>query len=155
MDLILLSLACVAFAMSRTGSRYQYLQTNTFRSKAESVPRNALIAAVNSRPSISRSTFVECAIQSCSSSSTSSSPALLSRPRAHAVDRCVARDSAEIRRKMLRLLWRNRVPRFQPCVVDTLLGILLVPKDGTRDVHTVRIVFAARLGDCLLRPVVI
>ena len=72
MDLILLSLACVAFAMSRTGSRYQYLQTNTFRSKAESVPRNALIAAVNSRPSISRSTFVECAIQSCSSSSTSS-----------------------------------------------------------------------------------
>ena len=65
MDLILLSLACVAFAMSRTGSRYQYLQTNTF------------------------------------------------------------------------------------------LGILLVPKDGTRDVHTVRIVFAARLGDCLLRPVVI
>ena len=72
MDLILLSLACVAFAMSRTGSRYQYLQTNTFRSKAESVLRNALIAAVNSRPSISRSTFVECAIQSCSSSSTSS-----------------------------------------------------------------------------------
>ena len=56
---------------------------------------------------------------------------------------------------MLRLLWRNRVPRLEPDVIDTLLGILLVPKDGTRDVHTVRIVFAARLGDCLLRPVVI
>ena len=69
------------------------------------------------------------------------------------VDGDLADELAEIRFQILRLLWRDAVPRGEQRVVQTLHRVPPVVKDVVCDIQTIRLVLLSRFADRIFVPV--